>query len=184
MSKEKVIEKSDEEMVVEEPKKEVKKKLTKTEKLEKKIQELEKQFSEINEKMLRDRAELENFKKRINDEKIKERKYAQQYILNKLIDLNDNFERALSVKNYETVEKLKEGVVILNNLLSQILEAESVNKIDAYLKPFDPNYHQAVATDNIDKLADDVVSEVLQAGYLYKDRVLRPSMVKVNKKGE
>ena len=100
----------------------------------------------------------------------------------KLIDLNDNLDRALNIDNYETLDSFKEGVKMIQNQLLQVLESESVKEIEALSKEFDPNYHQAVLTENNDELDDDMVSEVLQKGYLYKDRILRPSMVKVNKK--
>ncbi|QVK20282.1 nucleotide exchange factor GrpE [Mycoplasmatota bacterium] len=142
---------------------------------------LRKETQEIKDKMLRDRAELENFKRRSNEERIRDRKYAQQFILSKLIDMQDNLERALQ-SEVDSIDKFKEGVVLIQQQLGQIIEGESVKEIEALHKEFDPNYHQAVFTENNEEFDDDIVLEVLQKGYLYKERVLRPSMVKVNKK--
>lgn len=140
------------------------------------------EVKELKDKLLRNQAELENFKRRTQSERMKERKYAQQYLLMKLIDLNDNFERALN-STEEDYNGLKEGLQLIMNQLNSILEEEQVTKIEAVGKEFDPNYHQAVMTENDEDIEDDHVTEEFQTGYMYKDRILRPSMVKVNKKG-
>lgn len=140
------------------------------------------EVKELKDKLLRNQAELENFKRRTQSERMKERKYAQQYLLMKLIDLNDNFERALN-STEEDYNGLKEGLQLIMNQLNSILEEEQVTKIEAVGKEFDPNYHQAVMTANDEDIEDDHVTEEFQTGYMYKDRILRPSMVKVNKKG-
>lgn len=147
------------------------------------VELLQEEVNNLKDKFLRNQAELENFKRRTNEERVKERKYAQQYILTKLIDLNDNFERALS-SNKDDYDSLKEGLTMIMSQLSSILEEESVKKIESVGKEFDPNFHQAVMTSNEEDIEDDIVAEEFQTGYMYKDRVLRPSMVKVNKKGE
>jgi molecular chaperone GrpE len=74
--------------------------------------------------------------------------------------------------------------MIYSNILN-ILNKYEVKEIEAFNKEFDPKYHQAVLTDTIESLGDNIVIEVLQKGYMYKDKVIRPSMVKVNiNKGE
>ncbi len=141
---------------------------------------LQNEVNALKDKFLRNQAELENFKRRTQEERMKERKYAQQYILMKLIDLNDNFNRALN-SNDGDYNSLKEGLSLIMSQLNSILEDESVKKIESVGKEFDPNFHQAVMTSNEADLEDDIVAEEFQTGYMYKDRVLRPSMVKVNK---
>jgi len=145
------------------------------------VVKLRKETAEIRDRMLRDRAELENYKRRTNDERIKDRKYAQQFILGRLIDMQDNLERALKM-DAKSIDKFKEGIILIEQQMVQILETENVTEIESLNKEFDPNFHQAVFTENNADLDDDIVLEVLQKGYLYKDRILRPSMVKVNKK--
>ncbi len=151
--------------------------------IEEKVSEvilLQDEVNKLKDMFLRNQAELENFKRRTQEERMKERKYAQQYILMKLIDLNDNFSRALN-SNDGDYKGLKEGLTLIMSQLSSILEDESVKKIESVGKEFDPNFHQAVMTSNEADLDDDIVAEEFQIGYMYKDRVLRPSMVKVNK---
>jgi molecular chaperone GrpE len=173
-NKEKEIEKVEE--VLEETQEEYIEELTETEVLIAEVKELK-------DKLLRNQAELENFKRRNNEERIRERKYALQYVLSKVIDLNDNFSRALNAE-YKTVKELKEGLKLIMTQLESILTEEQVTKIESVGNEFDPNFHQAVMTSNDESLDDDIVSEEFQVGYMYKDRILRPSMVKVNKKGE
>lgn len=144
---------------------------------------LAEEISQLKDKFLRNQAELNNFKRRTNEERIRERKYAQQYLLMKLVDMMDNFERAIN-HDYKNVTELKDGLKMIMAQLTQILTEERVDKVDALNKEFDPNFHQAVMTGEDPDLDDNVVSEEFQPGYMYKDRILRPSMVKVNKKGE
>jgi molecular chaperone GrpE len=156
---------------------------TETEEQVSEVELLQNEVNSLKDKFLRNQAELENFKRRTQEERMKERKYAQQYILMKLIDLNDNFGRALQ-SNEGDYDGLKEGLTLIMSQLNSILEEENVKKIESVGKEFDPNFHQAVMTSNEEDLEDDIVAEEFQIGYMYKDRVLRPSMVKVNKKGE
>jgi len=144
------------------------------------VVKMRKETNELKDMMLRDRAELENFKRRTNDERIKDRKYAQFYILQKLVDMKDNIEKALNAEVDMT--NFKKGIELIDQQLTQLLKDENVEEIEANNVKFDPNYHQAVLTETNDKLDDDLVTEVLAKGYMYKDRILRPSMVKVNKK--
>ncbi len=141
------------------------------------------EVKELKDKLLRNQAELENFKRRNTEERIKERKYAQQSLLTKLISLQDNFDRAIQ-SEYKELKELKDGLVMIMNQLSTIFDEEKVVLIESVGKEFDPNYHQAVMTGDDEEYENDIVSEEFQKGYMYKDRMLRPSMVKVNKKGE
>jgi molecular chaperone GrpE len=137
----------------------------------------------IKDQMLRDRAELENFKRRINEERIKERKYAQQDLLRKLVDVLDNLERALSA-DYKDVQLFKDGLKSVVKQVELTLQEESVSEIEALHQPFDATKHQAVMTESTPDHDDQVITEVFQKGFQYKDRILRPSMVKVNHKEE
>jgi len=141
------------------------------------------ELQQLKDQMLRDRAELENFKRRINDERIKERKYAQQEVLKKVTDVLDNLERALR-SDYADVERFKDGLKSVVKQVELLLVSESVTEIESLHQPFDANKHQAVMTDANPEVGDQIITEVFQKGYLYKDRILRPSMVKVNHKEE
>lgn len=141
------------------------------------------ELQQLKDQMLRDRAELENFKRRVNDERIKERKYAQLDVLKKVADVLDNLDRAMNAQ-YVDVERFKEGLKSVVKQVELVLESESVTEIDSLHQPFDATKHQAVMTESNPKMDDQVITEVFQKGYMYKDRILRPSMVKVNHKEE
>lgn len=142
---------------------------------------LEKENSELKDQLLRNQAELENFKKRMHEEKIRDRKYALTDILTELIDVVDVFDKAVNVKtDDEKLQKFLNGFVMVNNTYKQILKRNGVEAIDALGKPFDPAFHAAVEMVKVDGVESNTVVEVLITGYTYKDRVLRPSMVKVS----
>ena len=145
-------------------------------------QALKKENAELKDQLLRNLAELENFKKRTNEERIKDRKYALADFLMQLIDIVDIFDKAVNKKTDD--EKLKQfldGFVMIDNSFKQILEKNGVKQIEALGKPFDPAYHSAIETVEVEGTDSNIVVEELMTGYIYKDRVLRPSMVKVSK---
>lgn len=145
-------------------------------------QALKKENAELKDQLLRNLAELENFKKRTNEERIKDRKYALADFLMQLIDIVDIFDKAVNKKTDD--EKLKQfldGFVMIDNSFKQILEKNGVKQIEALGKPFDPAYHSAIETVEVEGTESNIVVEELMTGYIYKDRVLRPSMVKVSK---
>ena len=143
--------------------------------------ELERVTNELaleREKSMRIQAEMMNFRKRKEEEVINIRKYANEDILLQLVSVMDNFGRALSLETEENKEFLKGFQMIYTNI-QNIITSSGVTEIDCLNKEFDPNYHQAVLTEKSDS-ESGIVIEVLQKGYMYKDKVLRPSMVKVS----
>ena len=162
-------------------KKEKNKKEENEEVIDEKYEVLMAEIAQLKDSLLRNQAELENFKKRTNEERIKERKYALKDFLLELISVIDVLEKAINVKtDDEKVQKFLKGFVMINVMFKQILEKEGVVKIEALNKPFDPNYHNAIEVVQVEGVESNIITEELQAGYMYKDRVLRPSMVKVN----
>lgn len=131
------------------------------------------------EKSLRIQAEMMNFKRRKEDEVSSIRKYANEDILKKLVAIVDNFERALSMETEENKEFLEGFKMIYGSILNIFAENELV-EIKAMDEEFDPNVHQAVLTEHVDGVEPGKIIEVLQKGYMYKDRVLRATMVKVS----
>ena len=81
----------------------------------------------------------------------------------------------------QNTKKYLTGFVMINNNIKQIMENYGVKKIDCLNKPFDPAYHQAIEVVEVEGVEPNIVVAVIAEGYLYKDRVLRPSMVKVSK---
>lgn len=151
------------------------------EKLTEEILKLTDEKKVLSDNLLRNRAELENFKKRTYEERIQERKYALKDFLLELINVIDVFEKAISVKHDdEKVQKFLSGFAMINNMFKNILQKEGVVKIEALNKPFDPAYHDAIEMVEVEGVESNVVIEEMLAGYMYKDRVLRPSMVKVS----
>ncbi len=148
-------------------------------------EEIIEENKKLKDQYLRVLADAENFKRRIDEERIRERKYGSQRVMEKLVSVVDVFDQAVNMKTED--EKLKNflaGFVMVNNSLKQILEEEGVKPIKAINEPFDPKYHHAMETGWDETKADNIVTEELQRGYLFKDRILRASLVKVNKKPE
>lgn len=145
----------------------------------KKIAELTEQLEKEREKCLRIQAEMMNFKRRKEDEVAGIKKYANEDILKDLLMIVDNFERALKLETEENKEFLKGFSMIYTSILN-ILNENDVTEIPADNVAFDPEVHQAVLTDKVDGVEPGIIIEVLQKGYKYKDRVLRPAMVKVS----
>lgn len=164
--------------VVEEPKREKTKK-EKKDKHQEEINKLNELLALEKEKSMRIQAEMMNFRRRKEEEVSNMYKYANEDILKKLLLVVDNFERALSLENEENKEFLKGFNMIYTNIVN-ILNDNEVKEIESLDKEFDPVYHQAVLTEIKEGVEAGKVIDVLQKGYMYKDKVLRPSMVKVS----
>ena len=150
--------------------------------LKEKIANLELELANVKNEMLLDRAELENFKRRTNDERIKDRKYANQTLLSDMINVIDIFDKAVSSNTEdELLKKYLLGFKMINMQLQQVMSDYGVQKIKDLGEKFNPNIHQAIETIEVEGVEEGQVVEVVMQGYMYKDRVLRPSMVKVSK---
>ncbi|AMY04655.1 nucleotide exchange factor GrpE [Staphylococcus condimenti] len=148
---------------------------------EKEIQQLKEEVNEQEEKYLRLYAEFENYKRRIQNENQTLKTYQAQSVLTDILPTIDNIERALQIEGEdESFKSLQKGVQMVYESLLRALEENGLEKIEAVGQQFDPNYHQAVMQDEDDSFESNAVTQELQTGYKLKDRVLRPSMVKVN----
>lgn len=148
---------------------------------QKKIEQLEKEKEELNNRLLRVHADYDNFRRRTREEKERDAKYRSQNLVEEILPVLDNFERALNVETTNDESKsILQGMDMIYRQLLDALKKEGVSVIDAVGKPFDPNYHQAVMQVNEEGYESNTVVEELQKGYMLKDRVIRPSMVKVN----
>lgn len=145
------------------------------------LEQLQQEKDEIYDRMLRIQAEFDNFKRRTQKEKIAERKYKSQDLANELLPVLDNFERALQVENNDATSSIIEGITMVYQQLLDALKSQGIEEIDCVGKPFDPNLHHAVMQVEDEEQESNTVVEELQTGYMLEDRVLRPSMVKVNK---
>lgn len=139
------------------------------------------QLEEEIDKSFRIRADFENYKRRVQLDKEADYKYRAQAVLSDILPVLDNFERALAVEvTTEEAASLVKGVDMVYRSLLEAVSREGLEPIEAEGVPFDPNFHQAVMQEKDDSKEAGVVLQELQKGYKLKDRVLRPSMVKVN----
>ncbi|MCG2178854.1 nucleotide exchange factor GrpE [Staphylococcus epidermidis] len=146
-----------------------------------KIKELEKLANDNEEKYLRLYAEFENYKRRIQKENQINATYKAQGVLTDILPSIDNIERALQIQgDDESFKSLQKGVQMVHESLLRALKDNGLEEILAEGKEFDPNLHQAVVQDDNPDFKSGEVTQELQKGYKLKDRVLRPSMVKVN----
>ena len=144
---------------------------------------LGKRIRDLEDALLRSQAELINYKKRKDEETDRIIKYANEDILKGFLPVLDNFERAIGMDNdnqNDEVSKFLEGFKLMYRQILDLLNKFDVKEIDALDKEFDPSVHNAVAMDKKEGVKSGTVTEVLQKGYMYKDRVLRAAMVKVN----
>lgn len=154
----------------------------KVKKLEEEIDKLKEENKKLKDQYVRTLADTENFKKRIDEERIRDRKYGSQRLLEKLIVSLDIFDKAVNMKTDDpNLNNFLIGFQMINNNINQVLEEEGVKKIKAIDK-FDPRYHDAIETDYDETKEEGAILMVIKDGYMYKDRVLSPSLVKVNKK--
>jgi molecular chaperone GrpE len=149
----------------------------------KEIEKLKQELNLMNEKVLRLSAETQNFKRRKDEETAVMLKYANEDIVRELLPIVDNFERAIKLDDNDLsdeVSKFLSGFKMIYGSLNTLLNNAAVKEINADGVTFDPKYHQAVLTEKNVNKPSGVVLEVLQKGYMYKDKVIRPAMVKVN----
>ncbi len=138
------------------------------------------QIAELNDKVLRQMAEFENFRKRTEKEKAAMFEIGAKSIVEKLLPVIDNFERGLAtVSEEEKNGAFAQGIEkIYKQLLTELGEA-GVTPIEAVGKEFNPDFHNAVMHIEDESLGENIVAEEFQKGYMYKDSVVRHSMVKV-----
>jgi molecular chaperone GrpE len=147
------------------------------------IQECQDQLTVEKDRVLRLSAEFENYKKRSSKELNEFKKFANETLLKQLLNVIDNMERAISsaTKDKGDVKTLIEGIEMTHREMLRIMEMFNVKHVEAEGQCFDPAFHQAVTQiESDDHPANTVITE-FQKGYLFHDRLLRPSMVVVSK---
>ena len=140
---------------------------------------LQKEKQDLYDRLLRKQAEFDNFRKRTEKEKIESYDFAVANFILGLLPALDGLERGLSVTEGETVESYKRGIELILKQLRDQLASAGVQPIRVTGKMFDPNFHQAVMREESAVLPENEIIEEMQRGYTFKDRLLRPSMVKV-----
>ena len=144
---------------------------------EKKSEEKEAAEEDSDTRYLRLMADFQNYKKRVEKEKTDIYSYANEKLITEMLDIVDNFERALQQE--EIGDGFKEGMEMIFKQLSVVLEKSGLAEIAALGEDFDPNFHNAVMTEETEEYESGKVSGVMQKGYTLNGKVIRPSMVKV-----
>jgi molecular chaperone GrpE len=147
------------------------------------LQELRRQLSDAQDRYLRGQAELENTRKRMRREMDDERRYAELRLLEDLLPVIDNMERAIEAaeKNADAASLLS-GIKMVSQQLNGVLERHHLKPIKPEREPFDPAVHQAIMQQPSEEHPDNTVVAVGQTGYKLHDRVVRPAQVVVSKK--
>ena len=147
---------------------------------ESEVDRLTKEIDKLKNDYARAYADTENLKKRLMAEAEQTRKYRIQSFAKEILPVIDNLERALASEVHESDESFKKGIQMTYDMLVNALKNEGVEEIDCLGKPFDPNLEQAILQEKVEDVESGTVIEVLQKGYVLKDRILRPAMVKVS----
>lgn len=150
-----------------------------------KIAQKEEELKAEKEKVLRLHADFDNYRKRMQKEKEEWLRYASMGLLEKLLPILDNFERAISSLDQENdeIKGVLSGVEMIHRQLMDALKQEGLEPVEAVGKIFDPLLHEAMMqTPAEEGQEDNQVVEDLRRGYKFKDKVIRPTMVRVAKK--
>ena len=148
------------------------------------VEELLKQVEELKNEVLMAKANEINFKRHLEEDKQRFLKYANQSLLEKLVEQIDLFDSVVNMKTDDpNLKNFLIGFEMINNNFKQILSDEGVKRISVKCgDEFDPKYHEAFDTEWNEEYKENVILTELKGGYTYKDRVLRPTLVKINKK--
>ena len=157
-----------------------KKGFTKGKKKDKKEEAMKEKIAELEDRVVRQMAEFENFRKRTEKEKSAMFETGAKSVVEKILPVVDNFERGLAtIPEEDKGTPFAEGMTMIYKQLMTELENIGVKPIEAVGKEFDPNLHNAVMHGDDDQYGENIVSEEFQKGYMYRDTVVRYSMVKV-----
>jgi molecular chaperone GrpE len=149
------------------------------------IEKLESEINELKDKLLRNAAELENFKKRMQAERIQDRKYASKTLISDILSPLEQLSMAVNMTTEnDLLKNFLIGFKMINDSLFNVLQSDGLKEIDALNKPFDPNLHYAIEKLNDQTKPNGTIVQVISKGYMYKDQLLRPTMVKINEWSE
>ena len=160
-----------------------KKKKEEKHKYKEKIEELKEELKKKDQEVLVAKADLINYRKRKDEEVVRMLKFYNEDLIKQILPIMDNFERAIKLDDDnldDEVSKFLEGFKMIYCNMQNVMGNFEVKQIDGANKPFDPNYHNAIMVEQKEGVEPGMVLEVLQKGYIYKDKVIRPAMVKVS----
>ena len=149
------------------------------------IEILEKEIVDLKDKNLRVVAEFENARKRLDTQRIQDRKYASKYLIDQLLTPLSQLDKIVELPTED--EKLKNfliGFKMIKDQIFKTLEADGLKEIEALNQPFDPNFHEAMEKIHDQNLPNGINVAVTNKGYMYKDQLIKPATVKVNEWSE
>ena len=151
---------------------------TETDRLHARIAELEGSNAELRETVLREKAELENQRRRLHRDLEQARRFANEKLLNELLPVYDGLEGGLAVEGGD-LASMREGINLTLKVLLKVAENHGMAQVDPLGQPLDPERHHAVSMVEAPGQAPGTVVSVLQKGYVLNDRLLRPALVAV-----
>ena len=143
------------------------------------IAKLEAEKEDLRKTLIHRQADFENFRKRVERERHEESRRATGHSIQLLLPVLDTFQRALAAHDDPAYAEYRKGVELIYKQLWETLAKQGLDRIDAQGKSFDPHFHQAIERVETDEHADGTVIDVLQPGYVFHGRVLRPATVRV-----
>jgi molecular chaperone GrpE len=143
------------------------------------LEQAETRAADYLDSLQRERAAFQNYKKRVERERAEQALNITGNVLLKLLPTLDDFYRAMEAVPAGERTQWFEGLALIQRKLEQFLANEGVAEIEALGAPFDPAYHEAIGVDPDTEMESGVVTQVLQRGYMHKERVLRPALVRV-----
>ena len=166
-----------------EPKETKKNKILLTSEEFKALEDKAKGADEYFDRLLRLQADFDNYKKRLEKDKIEFIKFANEEIIAEILKILDDFERAVDAgKIKHDFDILYKGIEMIHNDFKEFLKQKGLKEIEAEGKPFNPNEHEAMMQEETDEHPEDYIVEEFQKGYTFNGRVIRPAKVKVAKK--
>ncbi|MGA8220274.1 MAG: nucleotide exchange factor GrpE [Candidatus Acidiferrales bacterium] len=143
------------------------------------VQKLQAEKQELQDTLVRRQADFENYRKRVEKERHQDRHRGVESLVEQLLPVLDAFERALAAHDEPAYAEYRKGFELIHRQLSDALAKQGLERIESAGKEFNPHYHHAIEAVETTKHPDGTVIEVLQPGYVFHGRVLRPAMVRV-----
>ena len=147
------------------------------------LQKVTEERDHLQDQLLRTMADMQNFRKRVQQEKTQLQQFATESLVRELLPVLDNFERTIAAsESGATAESIVDGVKMVDRQLRTALESKHVRRIEAKGEAFNPELHEAIGTEESHELPEGTVTSEVEAGYKMSDRVIRPARVRVAKK--
>lgn len=149
-----------------------------------KIKELEEKNQSLEDTLLRKVAEFENYKRRTENDQMNLLKYAAESFILKILPVYDDLQRSVNHLKEDNNDSVKEGLKLVLNKFTKVFDEQGIKKIEAKGEEFDVEYHEALMQQPNNELPSNTVLEEIEAGYLYKDKVIRHAKVIVSQNTE